>query len=41
MKLSTDSFSPVVPSGAMEHMAFRAGAIQVFVDVTANPWNDD
>jgi CheY-specific phosphatase CheX len=41
MKLSTDSYSPVTPGGAMEHMAFRTQGIQVFVDVTANPWCDD
>jgi len=41
MKLSTDASSPVIPGGAMEHMTFRVNQIQVFVDVTANPWNDD
>ena len=36
-----DSVSPVVPGGGMERMAFRCANIQLFVDVTANPWNDD
>ena len=41
VKLSTDSRSPVVPGGGLERMSFRAEKIQIFVDVTANPWNDD
>jgi CheY-specific phosphatase CheX len=35
-----DSNTPVQPGGGLERLAFRAGAIQIFVDVTANPWND-
>jgi CheY-specific phosphatase CheX len=31
--------TPNVPGGGVEHMAFRSGKIQLFVDVTANPWN--
>jgi chemotaxis protein CheX len=27
------------PGGSMERMSFRAGSIQVFVDVQVNPWN--
>ena len=41
VKLTTDFRTPVVPGGGMERMAFRAGKIQLFVNVTANPWNDD
>jgi len=41
VKLSTDSQSPVVPGGGLERMSFRTEKIQLFVDVTANPWNDD
>jgi CheY-specific phosphatase CheX len=40
MKLSTDFHTPSVPGGGLEHLAFRAGKIQLFVDVTANPWSD-
>jgi CheY-specific phosphatase CheX len=37
----TDDFStPVEPGGGLERFAFRAGKIQIFVDVTANPWSD-
>jgi CheY-specific phosphatase CheX len=28
-------------AGSVEHMAFHHGNIQIFVDVTANPWSDD
>jgi CheY-specific phosphatase CheX len=41
VKFSTDPCSPVTPGGAMERMAFRTEHIQLFVDVTANPWSDD
>ena len=41
VKVSTDLRTPVVRGGGLEHMAFRSGPIQLFVDVTANPWNDD
>jgi len=41
VKVSTDTQSPVVPGGGLERMAFRSEKIQLFVDVTANPWNDD
>jgi CheY-specific phosphatase CheX len=40
VKLSTDFHTPSVPGGGMERMALRAGKIHLFVDVTANPWND-
>ena len=41
VKLSTDLHTPSLPGGGLERMAFRAGKIQLFVDVTANPWNSD
>ena len=41
VKLTTDFSTPTVPGGGMERMAFRADKIQLFVNVTANPWNDD
>ena len=40
VNLSTDFQTPSVPGGGLERMALRAGNIQLFVDVTANPWND-
>jgi CheY-specific phosphatase CheX len=40
VKLSADFHTPSVPGGGMERMALRAGKIQLFVDVTANPWSD-
>ena len=39
VRLSTDFRTPGVPGGGLERLAFRAGKIQLFVDVTANPWN--
>jgi CheY-specific phosphatase CheX len=37
----TDDFNtPVEPGGGLECMAFKAGSIVIFVEVTANPWND-
>ena len=37
----TEDFStPLEPGGGLERLAFRAGPIQIFVDVTANPWSD-
>jgi len=38
--LSADMSTPSIPGGGLERMAFRAGNIQLFVDVTANPWNE-
>ncbi len=39
---STRDFSPALArAGSVEHLAFRAGNIQIFVEVTANPWSDD
>ena len=37
----TEDFStPIEPGGGLERLAFRAGQIEIFVDVTANPWFD-
>jgi CheY-specific phosphatase CheX len=41
VRLSTDFKTPNMPGGALEHLAFRAGNIQLSVDVTANPWIED
>jgi chemotaxis protein CheX len=41
VKLSTDAHTPVVPGGGLERMSFRTERVQIFVDVTANPWNSD
>ena len=41
VKFSNDLSSPVVPGGGLERMAFRTPLLQLFVDVTANPWHDD
>ena len=38
--LSTDHHTPVEPGGGIERLAFRAGKINLFVDVTANPFTD-
>jgi CheY-specific phosphatase CheX len=40
VKVSADFHTPSVPGGGLERMAFRAGKIQIFVDVTANPWSE-
>jgi CheY-specific phosphatase CheX len=38
---STGDFSPpIARAGSVEQMAFRAGGIHIFVEVTANPWNN-
>lgn len=35
----TEDFStPVEPGGGLERLAFRADKIEIFVEVTANPW---
>ena len=37
----TDDFStPIEPGGGLEILAFRTGQIEIFVEVTANPWSD-
>jgi chemotaxis protein CheX len=40
VKLSSDFNTPSVPGGGLERLAFCAGKIQLFVDVTANPWSE-
>jgi len=38
---TTDDVStPVEPGGGLERLAFRTGDLQIFVEVTANPWSD-
>jgi len=37
---SDDLRTPIFPGGGLERMAFRSGRIELFVDVTVNPWND-
>jgi CheY-specific phosphatase CheX len=38
---STSDFTPpVARPGSIEQMAFRTGGIQIFVEVTANPWTN-
>jgi CheY-specific phosphatase CheX len=36
--MTDDLATPVEPGGGLERLAFRAGQIQIFVEVTANPW---
>lgn len=37
----TENFTtPIEPGGGIERLAFRAGNIHIFVEVTANPWNE-
>jgi len=38
--MTEDFETPVEPGGGLERLAFRAGPIEIFVDVTANPWDD-
>jgi CheY-specific phosphatase CheX len=38
--VTDDLDTPVEPGGGLERLAFRAGDIQIFVEVTANPWSD-
>ena len=38
---TSEAYTPVVPGGGLERMAFRAGNILVFVDVAVNPWNEE
>lgn len=40
VNLTADAETPTIRGGGLERMAFRAGSIVVFVDVTVNPWND-
>lgn len=37
----TDDFAtPIEPGGGLERLGFRTGDINIFVEVTANPWSD-
>ena len=38
--MTQDFDTPVEPGGGLERLTFRAGPIQIFVAVTANPWSD-
>ncbi|HYG23621.1 MAG TPA: chemotaxis protein CheX [Verrucomicrobiae bacterium] len=38
---SADLHTPTSRGGGLERMAFRSGAISLFVDVTVNPWGAD
>jgi len=38
--LTEDYSTPIESGGGLERLAFRAGEIQIFVEVTANPWSD-
>jgi CheY-specific phosphatase CheX len=41
VKLTTNLITPVARGSGLERMAFTAGNIHLYVDVVANPWNDD
>jgi CheY-specific phosphatase CheX len=38
--MTEDLSTPTEPGGGLERLAFRADKIQIFVDVSANPWSD-
>jgi CheY-specific phosphatase CheX len=38
--MTDDYTTPVEPGGGLERLAFRAGKIEIFVEVTANPWSE-
>ena len=38
--ITDDHRTPVEPGGGMERLAFRAGKINLFIEVTANPFMD-
>jgi chemotaxis protein CheX len=38
--VTEDCSTPIEPGGGLERLAFRAGKIEIFVEVTANPWAD-
>ena len=40
VKSNNDLVTPVERGGGIERMAFQGGNVQLFVDVTANPWID-
>ena len=41
VRITTDFSSVAKRAGSIERMAFSTGAIQIFVEVTANPWSED
>lgn len=41
VKITTELLPPVARGCGLERMAFRSDKLQLFVDVTANPWSDD
>ena len=38
--MTEDYSTPIEPGGGLERLAFKAGKIEIFVEVTANPWSD-
>jgi CheY-specific phosphatase CheX len=38
--MTDDLSTPIEPGSGLERLAFRADQIQIFIEVTANPWND-
>jgi CheY-specific phosphatase CheX len=38
--ITEDFTTPTQPGGGLERLAFRADKIEIFVDVSANPWSD-
>jgi len=38
--MTEDLVTPIEPGSGLERLAFRADHIQIFVEVTANPWSD-
>jgi len=38
--MTADLETRLEPGGGLERLAFRAGQIEIFVEVTANPWSD-
>jgi chemotaxis protein CheX len=41
VRLTTDFSTPVARGSGLERMAFHTGKIYLYVDVVANPWNDE
>lgn len=38
--MTEDLETPVEPGGGLERLAFKTDKMQIFIDVTANPWTD-
>ncbi len=38
--MTADLHTPIEPGSGLECLAFRTGKIQIFIEVTANPWSD-